>query len=158
MASGDGLECVPAEGTVELTCDVGEMTVSFYTGHLYVNMDELYLDSESSSVSVEGCGTVTSIEGRYTIHLPLDSCGTIVSHEDGIVKFTNTIKGNVDATMVNDVLTTDLLRLDLYCEYPDVITLTGWNLFGDGDIFMDGASAIGKVSTIFTIAKKHLYI
>jgi hypothetical protein len=115
----DGTACIPAPGTVGITCNPTEMTISFDAGHLYVNMDPGHADLETSAASVGDCTPVLSSEGDYVLTIPLDGCGTTVSQADGAITFANTIFGDDDALTIDGIITTEKLQLDVACSYSD---------------------------------------
>jgi len=123
--NGEGA-CIPVD--VDIVCNPTEMIVTFEPGHLYVNMDSGHTDQVESAASVGDCDAVVSSTGLYTLTIPLDGCGTVVSQDvnaDGEtpITFANTIFGDDEALTIDGIITTEKLQLDVSCEYSDTFDL-----------------------------------
>jgi len=142
--SDDGSICVPATGSVGIACNPTNMVVTFDAGHLYVNMDSIHANNETSAAYVGDCASVTSVDGVYTLEIPLDGCDTQVDQADGKITFTNTVFGEDDALRIDNIITTEKLQLDVACSYSDEFDLLvsdiGIEAAGHtlGDIAVDG--------------------
>jgi hypothetical protein len=157
-ANADETACIPASGSVDITCNPTEMVVTFDAGHLYVNMDSGHADMIESAASVGDCALVTSDGGLYSLTIPLDGCGTVVSqdvNEDGNtpITFANTIFGDDEALTIDGIITTEKLQLDVACSYSDTFDLlvSDIGIEAAGHTLGDIGDA-GEMGTEFTLA------
>jgi len=140
-ANSDDTACVPVG--VAIQCDATEMVVTFDVDHLYVNVDEQHVDDTFSGASVGSCAEVTSMGGIYELRIPLDDCATEVAQGIDTLSFTNTIVGNDLALMVDGIITTEKLELDVQCDYASTFDISV------GDIGIEAAGhALGDTADI----------
>jgi len=152
--STDVAKCVPRNGDVEITCNADNMVVTLKPEQIYVLMDNSHLN-QASSAAIPGTCTASaeaSTDGTYTVTIPLDDCGTVVTQADNTLTFTNYITGNDAALAIDGIIVTDPLQLDVACEYPDTFELTYGNITVEAGVHtMDSVSMEGTFTNEFTL-------
>jgi len=169
--NGDKSKCVPADGQVVITCNANSMEVTLKADQLYVVLDSSHADEDashatftdkckdtkgrvfkSSGSTKDSDGKVTDSDGTYTVTIPLDDCGTTVDQKDNKITFANKIIGNGAAITVDNIITTELLGLEVACVYADTFTVKVDDIgVQAGDFKLDSTSE-SQIFTGFSMA------
>ena len=97
--------CEPVGAIVRCLAD--HMEAVFSNKHIFVDVNQTNVNQDESRSWPGSCHAthaVESINGTYTVKIPLDDCGTMVTQADGILTFTNFITGKDDRMLVGGLV------------------------------------------------------
>lgn len=110
--------CIPYGASVN--CLQDRMQVVLSNEHIFENLTDV--DDDGSIAWPGTCfatHAATSVNGTYTVDVPLDDCGTLVTQSDGTLTFSGYITGKADKLLVGGLLMRPVLRLPFQCSYDD---------------------------------------
>jgi len=149
-------KCVPKSSSITVTCSATGMNVVFSEKLLYVNIDSTMSGTASSTANTktDDCTETTSSGGSYNMDITLDGCSTAVTQDSsaGTITFSNTIVGNIAAVTVDNIVTTEILELDVECVFDDNFSLTVDDIgIEAADHEIAGSDSTGDFDSVFTL-------